>query len=334
MIRAFNRKGLETKGMEPEQKYKNSRIYTLTFNPSLDYIVDVHEFELCKTNRTSKEKILPGGKGINVSKVLKNLGYESTALGFVAGFTGCEIERLVDEGGVKSRFIMLEDGESRINVKIRNIEGTEINGMGPRIASEDLDILDEHLDELQENDILVLAGNVSAGVNDSIYKDIMMRLQRKSVVIAVDATKTLLLSTLPCRPFLIKPNQDELEEMFNITLDSPEEILLHAKKLQDLGARNVLISRGGQGAILLTEEGVSYQANVPQGTLVNAVGAGDSMVAGFLAGYIQTGDYAHAFKMGIATGSASAFSENLATKSDVERLYDSIEVNYLTSRQL
>lgn len=296
-------------------------IYTVTFNPSLDYIVSVPDFKLGLTNRTDSELMLPGGKGINVSIVLKNLGMESTALGFMAGFTGDEISRKVEDMGVKADFIKISQGISRINLKLKSIDGTEINGQGPDIGQEQVELLLKKLDSLQEGDVLVLAGSIPASMPDDIYKNIMKRLEGKGILIVVDATKDLLVNVLEHHPFLVKPNNHELGEIFNVTLKTKDEVILYAKKLQEQGARNVLVSMAGEGAVLAAEDGTVLKAPAPEGELKNAVGAGDSMVAGFLAGWLDKKEYKHAFCMGIATGSASAFSENLATKEEAEEVY-------------
>ena len=300
-------------------------IYTVTFNPSLDYIVGTEGFQLGNTNRTVSELMLPGGKGINVSTVLKNLGIESTALGFTAGFTGEEIRRRVDGLGLRSEFIDVGNGFSRINVKMKEFDGTEINGQGPVIGENAVGRLMERLDSLEEGDTLVLAGSIPASMPDSIYSDILARLEGKGVVSIVDATKDLLLNVLKYRPFLIKPNHHELGEIFGVELESREDVVPYAEKLQEQGAQNVLVSMGGKGAVLLDTEGSVHMLPVPKGTLVNAVGSGDSMVAGFLAGWTEKKDYEHAFRMGISAGSASAFSELLATKEEILGLYETLQ---------
>ncbi len=299
-------------------------IYTVTFNPSLDYIVAVDDFQLGMTNRTSFEQILPGGKGINVSIVLKNLGFENTALGFIAGFTGDEIRRRVEEIGCLSQFIPIEEGISRINLKLRSIEGTEINGQGPKISDEKIQALMTILDGLTESDVLILAGSIPASMPETMYMDIMKRLADKNILIAVDATRDLLVNVLQYHPFLVKPNNHELGEIFGVELKTRSEVIPYAKKLQDMGARNVLVSMAGEGAVLAAEDGSLFETPAPKGKLVNGVGAGDSMVAGFIAGWLERGDYRHAFKLGVASGSASAFSELLATKEEIETLYHSI----------
>ena len=299
-------------------------IYTVTFNPSLDYVVKVNDLKLGRVNRTEEEDVYPGGKGINVSIVLKNLGYDSSALGFIAGFTGDEIERRVLEFGCKSDFIKLNDGLSRINVNIKSNEESEVNGGGPHINEEALNSLYKKLDNLQDGDILVLAGSIPKSLPEDIYEKIMERLQKKEIKIIVDATKDLLVNVLKFKPFLIKPNNHELGEIFNVELRTDEEIIEYAKKLQDKGARNVLISMAGDGAIFLSESGEIIKSGVPKGKVKNSVGAGDSMVAGFIAGYLKNYNFKEAFKMGVATGSATAFSEGLATKDEILKLLNEI----------
>lgn len=299
-------------------------IYTVTFNPSIDYIVSVEDFELGRVNRTSKELVYPGGKGVNVSLVLMNLGKKSTALGFVAGFTGAEIENSLKDWGCLTDFISVKEGMSRINLKLRTKEETEINGQGPKLSAEDLEKLYRKLDCLEKGDVLVLAGSIPSTLPDSIYQDIMARLKEKGIYIVVDATKDLLVNVLKYRPFLIKPNNHELGEIFGVELREKEEVITYAKKLQEMGARNVLVSMAGAGAVLAAEDGSVLQSEAPKGKVVNSVGAGDSMVAGFITGYLNKSDYKHAFYMGIAAGSASAFSERLATKDEVQKIYESL----------
>lgn len=299
-------------------------IYTVTFNPSLDYIVSVEDFRLGLTNRTSSELILPGGKGTNVSTVLMNLGIESTALGFAAGFTGDEIVRRLEEMGVISDFIRIEEGLSRINLKLKSIDGTEINGCGPHISAQKVSVLMEKLQKLQQGDVLILAGSIPSSMPDDIYSSIMEKLQGRGIRIVVDATKDLLMNVLQYHPFLVKPNNHELGEIFHVDLKTREEVIPYARKMQEKGAVNVLVSMAGEGAVLVAESGDVYQSPAPKGTLVNAVGAGDSMVAGFMAGWLQKQDYEYAFHMGLAAGSASAFSENLATKQEIDKVYQTI----------
>lgn len=300
-------------------------IYTVTFNPSLDYIVSVDDFKLGMTNRTVSEQMLPGGKGINVSIVLRNLGFENVALGFMAGFVGEEIRRRMEETGCRTDFISVKDGVSRINVKLKSIDGTEINGQGPEISPEKVEELLCKIDTLKEGDILVLAGSIPASMPSSMYHDILERIQGKGIISVVDATKDLLLRVLPYHPFFIKPNNHELGEIFGVTLTEREDVIPYAKKLQEMGARNVLVSMAGKGAVLVAEDGSVYSRPAPKGKLINAVGAGDSMVAGFLAGWLESGKYEQAFKMGISTGSASAFSEFLATREEVMKVLADLE---------
>lgn len=302
-------------------------IYTVTFNPSLDYIVSVRDFQMGMTNRTEEEQILAGGKGLNVSTVLRNLGIDNIALGFIAGFTGVEIRQMAEKLGVQTDFIQVEGGISRINIKIKNIDGTEINGIGPDITQRDLETLLRKLDALKEGDLLVLAGSIPNSIPDSVYRDIMVRLRGQGVDIVVDATGDLLRNVLEYHPFLIKPNNHELGEIFGVKLTTRESIQPYAQKLQDMGARNVLVSMAGEGAVLLDENGKYYEMEAPAGRLVNAVGAGDSMVAGFLAGWLRSGDYREAFRRGVAAGSASAFSEFLATEEDVSRVYGTLKMD-------
>lgn len=300
-------------------------IYTVTFNPSLDYIVRMDSFATGEINRVNYEQVLAGGKGINVSIVLKNLGQNNTALGFLAGFTGEEIKRQLHEFGVTNDFVQLNQGFSRINVKAKAENETEINGQGPDIDEAKREELFTKLDQLQADDTLVLAGSIPKTLPDDIYQQIMARLNGKGIRIIVDAEKKLLLNVLQYHPFLIKPNNHELGDMFGVTLTTDAEIIEYAKKLQAKGAQNVLISMAGDGAILLTTDGTAYKCPAPKGKLVNSVGAGDSMVAGFITGFNESaGDFKTAFHMGVATGSASAFSDNLATRPEVEALLKTI----------
>lgn len=295
-------------------------IYTVTLNPSLDYIVSVKDFVPGRVNRTEKEVIFPGGKGINVSIVLHNLGMTSSALGFIAGFTGEEIKKQVQTFHVAEKFIPVVEGMSRINVKLRSNEESEINGKGPNIQSADIELLMHQIDALQDGDVLVLAGSIPDMMPETMYRDIMERLSGKKVMVVVDATRDLLVNVLEYHPFLIKPNNFELGEIFGVELKSKEEVITYAKKLQEKGARNVLVSMAGDGAVMVAEDGTTYESNAPKGQVVNSVGAGDSMVAGFLYGYLTWHSYEKAFYYGLCTGSASAFSENLATKTEVEQL--------------
>lgn len=302
-------------------------IYTITFNPSLDYVANCDDFRLGETNRTNKEMIFPGGKGINVSIVLSNLGLDNTALGFLAGFTGEEIKRLIIEKGIRNEMISIDEGFSRINVKLRSKQESELNGMGPFINEKAIKKLYEKLDRLDSNDILCMSGSIPSSMPSTIYSDIMKHLEGRDIMIVVDATKDLLRNVLKYRPFLIKPNNHELGELFGVKIESREEAVPYARKLQEEGARNVLVSMAGQGAVLVDETGGVYLSKAPEGKVVNSVGAGDSMVAGFLYGYLKFHDYREAFRFGLCTGSASAFKDDLATLEDVERLYAALLEN-------
>ena len=299
-------------------------IYTVTFNPSLDYIVSVKDFKLGLTNRTDSELMLPGGKGINVSIVLKNLRIDNTALGFVAGFTGEEVVKRLEKFGVKNGFLEIPEGFTRINVKLKSIDGTEINGQGPSISEEKIERLMTRLDEMGEGDVLFLSGSIPASMPDDTYQKIMERLKGKGVLISVDATQELLLKVLPYHPFLIKPNNHELGEIFGVELKTRESVVPYGKKLQEMGAENVLVSMAGEGAVLIASDGQVYDAPAPKGILKNGVGAGDSMVAGFMAGWLERKEYQHAFYMGVAAGSASAFSEQLAVKEEIDQVYEQV----------
>lgn len=295
-------------------------IYTVTFNPALDYVVKMDELVLGRVNRTNKEAVFYGGKGINVSIVLHNLGIASRALGFVAGFTGKEIEEGVKAMGVDTDFIHLKEGMSRINVKIKAEKETEINCQGPAISQEEIEELYKRLEQMKDGDMLVLAGAIPATLPADMYEKIMQKLSDQKIDIVVDATRDLLRNVLKYHPFLIKPNNHELGEMFGVECNSLEDIETYARKLQDMGARNVLVSMAGDGAVLITEQGQVYRIGVPDGTVVNSVGAGDSMVAGFVASYSREQDYEKALKYGTATGSATAFSEGLAEQEKVNEL--------------
>lgn len=296
-------------------------IYTVTFNPCLDYVVNVDTLTLGAVNRVSRETVMAGGKGVNVSIVLKNLGHASCAWGFLAGFTGDEIARRLRDMGIDTDFISVREGMSRINVKVKAAEETEINGIGPAITEADVEALYAKIDQLTADDILIVSGSVPATMPGDIYERILARLDGRGVRIVVDATRDLLVNVLPYHPFLIKPNNHELGEIFDVVLTTREDVVPYAKKLQEQGARNVLVSMAGEGAVLVTEDGDVIESPSPKGTVVNSVGAGDSMVAGFVAGYLESdGSYEQAFRMGVCTGSASAFSLGLATRDQVEEL--------------
>ena len=298
-------------------------VYTVTFNPAIDYIVHTDEMTVGTVNRAKSEEIYFGGKGINVSMVLNELGIKSRALGFVAGFTGSAIEKGVAEKGIETDFVHLESGFSRINVKIKSGDETELNGQGPVIDDKSLNELFSKLDKLTEGDVIVLAGSIPASMPSDIYEKILERLAGKNIKAVVDATKDLLLNVLKYKPFLIKPNNHELGEMFGVTLKTNEEIAEYAGKLKDMGAQNVLVSMAGDGALLLDEKGKTHICGVCRGTVKNSVGAGDSMVAGFIAGSAQ-GDYEYALKLGTAAGGATAFSDGLAQKEEIYRLLEQL----------
>lgn len=299
-------------------------VYTVTFNPAIDYVVHTDEMKVGSVNRSRSEEIYFGGKGINVSIVLSELGIKSKAMGFVAGFTGEAIEKGVAEKGIETDFVHLENGYSRINVKIKSGAETELNGQGPEIGGKALDELFEKLDKLEDGDTIVLAGSIPGTLPSDIYEKILQRLSDRKIKTVVDATKDLLINVLKYKPFLIKPNNYELGEIFGVTLTSNDEIAKYAGKLKEMGARNVLVSMAGDGALLLDENGKTHICGVCNGTVKNSVGAGDSMVAGFIAGS-QEGDYDYALRLGTATGGATAFSDGLATKSEIFRLLEQMQ---------
>ena len=301
-------------------------IYTVTLNPSIDYVIKLDNLKNGEVNRTKEEYVYPGGKGINVSLILKELGYKSRALGFVSGFTGLYIKDTLKNKGLEEDFINLKNGFTRINVKVKSNEETEINGQGPNIDDESLNKLYEKLDSLKENDILVLAGSIPKTLDSSLYENIMKRLENKNVKIVVDATKDLLMNVLKHKPFLIKPNNHELEELFNVKLNGIDDIITYAKKLKEMGAKNVLVSMGKDGALLINEDEKVLISNVAKGEVKNSVGAGDSMVAGFIAGYLNSNNYEEALNLGAASGGATAFSNDLATKEDIYKLIDEIKI--------
>lgn len=301
-------------------------IYTVTLNPSIDYVINLEYLNTGHVNRVNSEHVYPGGKGINVSRILKTLGHDNVATGFVSNFTGDFIINSLSDLNVKSDFIKLDNGFTRINVKIKSDEETEINGGGPHISHEKLRELFDKLSKLKENDILVLAGSIPSTLKEDLYEKIMEHVKANNVKVVVDATKNLLLNVLKYNPFLIKPNNHELEEMFNVKLESIDDIVTYGKKLQEMGARNVLVSRGKDGALLITENKEVFISNVPKGRVVNSVGAGDSMVAGFISGYINRNSYEEALKLGAASGSATAFSSDLANKELIGELIKEINV--------
>ncbi len=299
-------------------------IYTVTFNPAIDYIVHAGSMRLGEVNRNSQEKIYIGGKGINVSFVLKELGVDSTALGFAAGFTGDAIVQGVQDKGIDADFVQLEQGFSRINLKIKSDEETELNGRGPDIPETAIRSLFEKLEHLEFGDTLVLAGSIPGSLPSDMYEHILQLLTGRGIRTVVDASGELLLRVLRYRPFLIKPNHHELGELFGVTLHTMEEALPYAQRLREMGARNVLVSMAEQGAFLLSEDGELYRCGVCRGTVKNSVGAGDSMLAGFLAGLVE-GDTAYALRLGTAAGGATAFSEGLAKGTEIRRLLEELE---------
>ena len=292
-------------------------VYTVTFNPALDYVVRVDTFRDGNINRAESEDVQFGGKGINVSAVLRNLGVDNVALGFVAGFTGQALEQGLLKNGIHTDFIRLDDGLTRINVKIKAERETEINGRGPDIPASALEAMFVKLDRLRERDVLVLSGSVPGSLPNDIYRRILSRLDGRGILTVVDAARDLLCNVLPYQPFLIKPNNLELGEIFGRTLESDEDIAECAHLLQERGARNVLISMAGDGSLLLDETGGCHRLGVPKGKVRNSVGAGDSMVAGFLAGWLKEHDYRAAHRMGAAAGAATAFSDGLATGPEI-----------------
>ena len=298
-------------------------IYTVTFNPAIDYVVRTPELKTGQVNRSEGEQMFFGGKGINVSIVLGELGVRSAALGFVAGFTGEAIENGLAKMGINTDFVRLKNGNSRINVKIKSSEETEINGQGPDISGDELAQLFAKLDKLEDGDTLILAGSIPSSLPSDIYEKILQRLSGRDIRTVVDATKELLLNTLKYRPFLIKPNNFELGELFGVTLESDDDIMHYAKKLQEMGARNILVSMAENGAILLDESGNFHRCGVCKGTVVNSVGAGDSMLAGFIAGK-EKGDDDYALRLGTAAGGATTFSEGLATGEEIMRLIEEL----------
>ena len=299
-------------------------IYTVTLNPSIDYVIKVDKLTTGNINRVNEEHVYPGGKGINVTRILKSLDNDNIALGFVSGFTGDYIINSLQELNLKSDFIKVKEGFTRINVKVKSEEETEINGQGPKISEEELNQFYKVIDKLVDGDILILSGSIPSCLDERLYESIMKKVEDRDIKVIVDATKNLLLNVLKYKPFLIKPNHHELGDLFNVKLKGNDEIIEYAKKLKVMGARNVLISMAGDGAILIKENGDVITSNVPKGEVKNSVGAGDSMVAGFIAGYLEANEVEKGFKLGVATGSASAFSEGLATKDYVYELLNQI----------
>lgn len=299
-------------------------IYTVTLNPSLDYILNLDNFEAGKTNRSNKEEIYVGGKGINVSIVLKNLGIDTKLLGFSGGFVGKEIERIVNNIGCSCDFINVEEN-SRINIKLKSSEESEINANGPNINTKQIEELYSKLEKLESGDILVLAGSIPSCLPNDTYEKIQDKLKHKNVRIIIDATKELLTNSLKYSPFLIKPNKDELSEIFNVELKTKDDIIFYAKKLKEKGAQNIIISLGKDGAIFIDENENIYSLDAPKGELINSVGAGDSMIAGFIYGIQKFNDFQKAFEYSVATGSATAFSQWLAEKDTIEKIFNELK---------
>lgn len=304
-------------------------VYTVTLNPALDYVMFVDRLRFDDINRATGESIFCGGKGINVSVLLTRLGVENKALGFLGGFTGLKLEQMLKEKSINCAFDYLENGNTRINVKIKAENELDINANGPSISKNDIERLLKRFDLIKSGDYLVLAGSIPKNLPQDIYEQILKKLDGKGVNCVVDATGDLLVNVLKYKPFLIKPNHHELGDIFGTKADTYEKIVRYSKKLQELGARNVLVSRASQGAILVDENGEVHKIGNAQGKLVNSVGCGDSMVAGFVAGYIEQGDYAYALRLGSACGNATAFSNELATKQEVEAVlkngFDDVE---------
>jgi 1-phosphofructokinase len=297
-------------------------VYTITFNPALDYVINLDSIQTHDINRATSEEIYYGGKGINVSAILTRLGIENKALGFAAGFTGEKLVEMMNDDGINSDFIFLKNGFTRINVKMKADKEIDVNAAGPDISQEDIDKLMEKLNEIQSGDYLVLAGSIPSSLPNDIYESILKSLSSKGVNFVVDAEKDLLLNALKYKPFLVKPNHHELGDMFGVTTESDEDIEVYSKKLQEKGARNVVVSRAKDGAMLIDENQKAYKIGNIKGKLVNSVGCGDSMVAGFLAGYIEKKDYQYALKLGSACGNATAFSKELATKEEIIEVFN------------
>lgn len=301
-------------------------IYTVTLNPSIDYVIKVDKLTTGNINRVNEEHVYPGGKGINVTRILKSLDNDNIALGFVSGFTGDYIINSLQELNLKSDFIKVKQGFTRINVKVKSEEETEINGQGPKISEEELNQFYKVIDKLVDGDILILSGSIPSCLDERLYESIMKKVEDRDIKVIVDATKNLLLNVLKYKPFLIKPNNHELAEMFNVELNSTEDVVFYAIKLKEMGAQNVLISMGKDGALLVTENDEVFASSVAKGEVINSVGAGDSMVAGFIAGYLKSNSYEEALRLGAASGGATAFSSDLATREFIDKLVDEIKI--------
>ena len=305
-------------------------IYTITFNPAVDLVIQVPNCQLGTLNRSMSEEYVAGGKGINISVVLKRLGVDNIATGFLGGFTGKFIEEFLEKEGVITHFISV-DGTTRINVKVKGEVETEINAAGPNVRKEKFQELVNYLeDKVKEEDVVFLAGNAAPGLDETSYVEIAKLCRSRDVKLVLDTTKALLLACLPYQPFIIKPNQHELEELFGVNIETQEEMIAYAFKLQEKGARNVLVSCGGEGAFLVSETGEVLTSNTPKGKLINSVGAGDSMLAGFMAKYIETSDFKESLKQGAASGSATAFSVGIATRELIEELIPQIKIKEIS----
>ena len=301
-------------------------IYTVTLNPSIDYVIKVDKLTTGNINRVNEEHVYPGGKGINVTRILKSLDNDNIALGFVSGFTGDYIINSLQELNLKSDFIKVKEGFTRINVKVKSEEETEIPGQGPKISEEELNQFYKVIDKLVDGDILILSGSIPSCLDERLYESIMKKVEDRDIKVIVDATKNLLLNVLKYKPFLIKPNNHELAEMFNVELNTTQDIIFYAEKLKEMGAQNVLISMGKDGALLVTENDEIFASSVAKGEVINSVGAGDSMVAGFIAGYLKSNRYEEALRLGAASGGATAFSSDLATREFIDKLVDEIKI--------
>ena len=302
-------------------------IYTLTLNPAIDYVMQVKKLGFDDINRSYFEDLHFGGKGINVSVILKRLGINNKAMGFIAGFTGEQLEKMLTVEGVACEFLKLSRGNTRINVKIKSDTELDINARGPEIDESEIECLIDKMQDINKDDYLVLAGSIPENLPSDIYERILSRLDNKGINFVVDTTGDMLFNVLKHKPFLIKPNHHELGDLFGVKVQSDEDIVKYAKKLQKLGAKNVLVSRGSKGATLLDENGVISNIGILEGKVVNTVGSGDSMVAGFLAGFIDTGDYKHALRLGAACGNATAFCESLAQPCDIQSAYQKLKTN-------
>lgn len=297
-------------------------VYTVTLNPALDYVMKLKALRTDDINRTDGEEIYYGGKGINVSVILTQLGIPNTALGFLGGFTGKKLEEMLKNDNVSCDFNYLKNGDTRINVKIKADKEIDLNACGPEITKEDMQSFLKKLDGIKSGDYLILAGSIPNTLPDDIYEQILERVGDRNINCVVDATGDLLKNVLKYRPFLIKPNHHELGDLFSVQIKSDDDIVKYSKKLQEMGAKNVLVSMAKDGAMLTDENGCVHKIGNAKGKLINSVGCGDSMVAGFTAGYIKTADYSYALRLGSACGNATAFSEKLATREEIERVFN------------